>query len=77
MDLDEFLTENGIPIDKGCKASSISKSLTSSGPDLFRNSLPTCGIESLDGDMADSVVNTPFSYQRLDFPLILNEGTVV
>jgi hypothetical protein len=77
MNLDEFLIENGIPIAKSYKASSISKSLTSSGPDLFRNSLPTSGIESLDGDMADSVVNTPFSYQRLDFPLILNEGTVV
>jgi hypothetical protein len=66
MNLDEFLIENGIPIDKDLWSSAPSKGLTSSGPDLFRNSLSTSGIESLDGDMADSFVSTPFSYQRLD-----------
>lgn len=77
MDLDEFLSENGIPLGEGQGRSSPSKSLTpprlvasadgSSGSGLVRCSLPSSGCESSDSNKAGSSVGTPLNYPRLVF----------
>ena len=75
MDLDEFLSENGIPLGEGQGRSPPSKSLTpprsaadgSSGSGLVRNSLSSSGSESSDSNTAGRAVSTPVSYQRFVF----------
>ncbi|XP_046439141.1 hepatic leukemia factor-like isoform X3 [Daphnia pulex] len=73
MDLDEFLSENGIPLGEGQGRSPPSKSLTpprsiasadgSSGSGLVRSSLPSSGSESADSNKAGSSIGTPINYQ--------------
>ncbi len=77
MDLDEFLSENGIPLGEGQGRSPPSKSLTpprsvasadgSSGSGLVRSSLSSSGSESADSNKAGSSVGTPINHQRLVF----------
>jgi hypothetical protein len=87
MDLDEFLSENGIPLGEGQGRSPPSKSLTpprlvasadgSSGSGLVRCSLPSSGSESPDSNKAGSSVGTPLNYPRLVFLSCRIKGGIV
>lgn len=79
MDLDEFLSENGIPLAEGHGRSPPSKGVPSprsvasadgsSGSGLVRNPLPSSGNESSDSNKAGSSLDTSLDYQRCLSPV--------